>query len=185
MRIDSFGSDGVQINQSPNNIVGGSGAIQAVNINTIAGTGVNIIGALSTNNLVQQTFIGTGIGGPGGNGIWIQARNNNTIGGFVGGTGVSIRAAAANGIFVVNSSGTRIQRSTIGDPTNLFPNHFDGVRIQNSPLTLIGGVTADAGNNISGNTENGINIFGVNSAALRSRATSLARRSPRIPATAF
>src|SRR5439155_13257048 len=48
-----------------------------------------------------------------------------------------------------------------------FPNHFDGIRVEDSPNTLIGGVSAAAGNNISGNTEEGIRVVGSLSAGLR------------------
>src|SRR5262249_31112496 len=132
----------------------------SVSIQNVQGSGINIIGKLSTGNLVQQTNIGTTFGA-GGNGIWIQGgANNNTIGGFVTGTNVNIQASGLNGIFIVDSSGTRIQRSTVGDPTNTFPNHLDGIRLQNALNTLVGGVTGAAGNTIAGNTEQGIHIYG-------------------------
>src|SRR5262249_9788579 len=66
--ISGFGGDGVRMTNSPNNIVGGSGAGQLVSINDVGGTGVNIIGAGSTKNLVQQCNIGTSFGA-GGNGV--------------------------------------------------------------------------------------------------------------------
>jgi len=130
MVISGWGGDGVRITNTINNIVGGSGATQSVSIQQVSGTGVNIIGSLSTGNLVQQTFIGIlptgGSGfGAGGNGIWIQGANNNTIGGFATNTGDQIQASAANGIYILNSSGTRVQRSVIGDPTDFFPNKSD------------------------------------------------------------
>src|SRR5262249_50277701 len=86
--------------------------------------------------------------------------NNNTIGGFTTGSGVRIQGSGANGIYLVGSSGTRVQRSIIGDPTDQFPNHFDGIRIEDSPVTLIGGVTQAAGNTIAGNPEQGTQILG-------------------------
>ena len=163
--ISGFTSDGIRIKNSPNNIIGGSGSLQSVSIQSVQGSGVSIIGAAATGNLVQQTQIGT-VFGAGGNGIWIQGANNNTVGGFVGGTGVQIQASVGHGIYLVDSSGTRIQRSTIGDTTaNKFPNRLDGIRVQDSPNTLIGGVSAAAGNLIAGNTEQGINILNVANAA--------------------
>jgi hypothetical protein len=158
--VGGFSSDGIIIRNTPNNIIGGNGALQSVSIQNVQGSGVNIIGALSTNNLVQQTNIGTTFGA-GGNGIWIQGgANNNTIGGFVAGTNVNIQASGLNGILIADSSGTRIQRSTVGDPTDKFANHLDGIRLHNALNTLVGGVTAAAGNTIAGNTGEGIHIEG-------------------------
>jgi hypothetical protein len=178
VRIQGFSSDGVRIVNSPNNIIGGSGTAQSVTITSVSGSGVNILGAGATNNLIQQTNIGfpvsaTGSGGAGGNGIWIQGANNNTIGGFQAGSGVIIQGSGANGIYLVNSSGTRIQRSTIGDPTDQFPNHFDGIRVEDSASTLIGGVTQAAGNTIAGNTEQGIDIVGSLSAGAQIQSNQI------------
>ncbi|APW36294.1 hypothetical protein RD110_02935 [Rhodoferax koreense] len=139
--IRNFQGDGIQID------AGSSG-------NTIAG---NYIGSLGNSGNAQGT-------GNGGAAIDVLGANN-VIGGTTG-ADRNLLSGNANGVLIDGASGTGNQ--VIGNyiGTNLagtaaIANAGDGVRIQNgASANTIGGANANQCNIISGNGDDGIQIFG-------------------------
>ncbi len=167
------GLDGIRVDNSANNLIGGSNPAAR---NIISGNnihGVRIVGAGSTNNLVQGNYIGINAAGlaPLGqnfNGIWIAGgANSNTIGGTAVGAGNVVSGNGDTGIEIQGSSstGNLVQGNFIG--TNAAGTaaigNLDGVIIEDAPGNTIGGTAAGAGNVISGNLGDGVVIFGTSS----------------------
>ena len=164
-------ADGVRIKLARNSILN----------NVISGNrahGVEIeVTSLTPGNVVRGNFIGTNASGtaivvaPGNgangnalNGVEINGAPNNQIGGpglgaknIISGNGVHgvhlIGAAAKNNSVQGNYIGTDVTGTAdMGNTTN-------GVGIDGSPMNTIGGPLAGAGNLISGNGRNGVEIF--------------------------
>lgn len=113
--------DGVFIDESPNNTVGGAGAGQG---NVISGNnddGIFIRGAASTSNIIQGNLIGTQADGmsPLGNredGIDFSSAfpaSDNTIGGSSSGEGNVIAFNGARGVFVSGGTNNALRRNAI------------------------------------------------------------------------
>jgi hypothetical protein len=153
--------NGVEIDSGSINLIGGT-IVAARNIISGNGNdGVKLAGG--SNNLVEGNFIGTDVTGTkpkgnGGAGIEV-ASNNNFIGGTVPGSGNLI---AANGIgILITGSVNTVQGNVIG--TNVAGNsalgNGEGIAIEGfGTNNLIGGTTPGAGNQISGNTKDGLLI---------------------------
>ncbi|GEM_PF-6286198 len=155
--------DGIYINSSPNNIIGGT-TITARNIITGNYDGIVIVGATSNGNKILGNFIGLDAGGinPIGNeryGIMIYGGINN----IVGGTSLDARNVIASnrqeGIRLrAGASGNIIQGNFIGmDSTGTISfGNFDGIYSKDAHDNLIGGTANGAGNIISGNNRHGV-----------------------------
>jgi hypothetical protein len=160
--------DGVTISGARGNTVGGTnaGAGNLLSGNTQGGVGLNGPGADS--NLIQGNFIGTsasGLAALGNNysGITIFAGSSNLVGGTLPSARNIISANKLFGVYVTNGAGNLIQGSFIGldaTGTNALGNAESGVALENASLNTVGGATAAARNVISGNTKDGIVIFG-------------------------
>jgi titin len=122
----------------------------------------------ATNNLVQGNLIGTDAAGAtdlgnAGDGVAVSdGATNNTIGGTASGARNTISGNDSHGVEIVDetTTGNLVQGNHIG--TNRtgsagLGNSEDGVSI-NAPSNTIGGTTAGAGNVISANTHNGVEI---------------------------
>ncbi len=81
------GLDGIHINNSASNVIGG---LTAAERNIISGNnihGVRVVGTSAANNIIQGNYIGLNVAGTGAignsmNGIWIASgASNNTVGG--------------------------------------------------------------------------------------------------------
>ncbi|HEX4796685.1 MAG TPA: PKD domain-containing protein [Humisphaera sp.] len=164
---------GVEINSSVNNIIGGT-SLQARN--TISGntkSGI-VIGGSATGNQVLGNLIGTDITGllarPNGlDGIDIFGSSLNVIGGTTAAARNIISGNASDGIVIGDktSTGNVIAGNYIGtDITGLhaLANVRNGLFLTalitpNGPVgTVVGGSTPGAGNVISGNGNDGIQI---------------------------
>ena len=176
--FSSDASGAIKIEDSANNVIGGT---DPRNRNLISGNmtrGIVISGAGSTGNQVQGNLIGTDVTGvlPLGNsyqGVLIThnyqqpntAANHNLIGGF----SASARNIIANnglnkgrsGVTIVNGSDNKVLSNWIGINIlgDSFGNALAGVTVENAPNTQIGEGTA--GNVISGNLEGGVLIYGA------------------------
>jgi titin len=139
--------------------------------NLISGNFQGNIELLGSGNLVQGNLIGTDITGAqalgkGGDGVFVGfGANTNTIGGTVAGAGNLISGNQRNGI-ELNGSGNLVQGNRIGTDvtgTQVLGNGLDGVFVGSAgnPNT-IGGTAAGAGNLISGNAFDGIELGGGN-----------------------
>jgi Domain of unknown function (DUF4347)/Cadherin domain/Right handed beta helix region/Periplasmic copper-binding protein (NosD) len=141
--IRDFGGNGIHI------LAGADG-------NTIAG---NYLGALDTaGNLLAGE-------GNGPSGLYVSGANN-TIGGTAAGAGNVISGNAIDGLFFNGSAATGnvVQGSRIGTDASgntALANGRDGIVLYDGAANnTIGGTAAGAGNLISGNTRNGIEIDG-------------------------
>jgi hypothetical protein len=169
------GAQGILINNSPNNTIGG---LLTGSRNVIAASGSDglaIEGAASTGNLVQGNYFGFNIGlalesltlGNLLSGIRI-ASANNTVGGTAAAAQNTIGLNKGNGIELdgPGASGNLIQGNVIGlDPTATisYSNAFDGIDLNNAGNNTIGGSVLGARNVISGNN-NGITLNGSGAA---------------------
>lgn len=160
--------DGVILNVTSGNTVGGTvaGARNVISGNNE--TGVDIVNAGTTMNLVQGNFIGTDVSGTldvgnSGDGVDISGAPGNTV----GGTAVGARnVVSGNNFLGVMISGTSalnlVQGNFIGTDatgTSIVANASDGVRIVTTSINnSIGGSATGAGNVLSGNGSDGVDI---------------------------
>lgn len=157
---------GVTISIANNNLIGGSvpGAGNVISGNSMEGV------FISTNsfwNRIEGNFIGLDATGTNrlnnlASGIAIDNASSNTIGGFVTGARNVISGNRLHGVYINGRGAARnvIQGNYIGtDVTGSRAlGNLAGVWIEDSPSHQIGGDVTGAGNVISGNTANGINL---------------------------
>lgn len=159
---------GVQIS-SGGNTVGGTaaGARNVISGNTITGEALEILSATTPGNTVLGNFIGLNAAGTASlgnsNGIVIKNSPGNTIGGTTA-AARNVITGAFRGIWIMGSSSSNnlLQGNYIGtNPagTSAFPNSV-GIEIDAGTGNIIGGTAGGAGNLISGNSEDGIDIAG-------------------------
>ncbi|MFQ5649312.1 MAG: FlgD immunoglobulin-like domain containing protein [bacterium] len=164
---------GVSLEETQNNIIGGTtaGARNIISGNTE--TGVGFFGSGASNNLVQGNYIGTDVNGTAdlgnsGTGVGING-SNNTIGGTTAGARNIISGNDGVGVSIGGSgtAGNLVQGNFIGTDAKgnkALANEGGGIRVIDSPNNTIGGTKKGAGNVISGNgmgsTGNGVVIGG-------------------------
>ena len=160
---------GINIDNAPNNLIGGT--TEAAR-NVISGNqwdGVDIWGSSASGNDIQGNYIGTNVSGTGalGNawdGVWIDAgAHGNTIGGTSTGARNIISGNLDDGIQISGgSSGNTVLGNYIGtDATGsvALGNDGPGVYIAGNAFgNTVGGTAAGAENVISANGWEGINI---------------------------
>jgi hypothetical protein len=162
-------SEGVEV-QCPNNTIGGSqaGAGNVISGNT--GEGV-FLDQGSGNNLLEGNLIGTNAAGNQAlaNSVGVQISNNgNTIGGTQAGER-NVISGNTNGGIIDYNSGNVIQGNYIGTDvtgSSAVPNGFLSFNAVGGVVLLgdsntVGGTTPGAGNVISGNGSDGVDIVGV------------------------
>jgi hypothetical protein len=165
---------GVVIDDAAENTIGGSatGARNWISGNTAQGVWIN--GAGSAANVVQGNYIGvnaTGTGAVANNvGVQISDSPGNQVGGTEAGAGNLISGNTGDGIVidfdpgVVGSLGDNIILGNLigtnAAGTGALGNGGDGIQV-GQPDTTIGGTAAGAGNVISSNTGNGINLVDI------------------------
>jgi titin len=135
--------------------------------NVISGNGGGVLLSLANGNRVQGNFIGTDITGTvamgnRGNGIFIHAADNNTIGGTAPGAGNVISGHIGGGITLAQeSTGNRVEGNFIGtDETGTLDlgNGGLGIHINDAPSNTIGGTVPGAGNIIAYNRDAGVAV---------------------------
>ena len=156
---------GIAINDSYNNIIGGSNISDRNIISGNADAGIAILGLLSANNTIKGNYIGTNVSGTdsisNGNGILLSGANNTAIGGSVNNEKNVISGNRLAGIAMAYF-GTRnniVKGNFIGvDKTGLNPlsNHTGIYLFSNANSNIIGGSLAGERNIISANYEMGI-----------------------------
>lgn len=162
-------ADGVTLNGVGGCRVGGAtpGLRNVISGNGQAGVFLSGAGAVS--NSVQGNFIGTDVSGqfPLGNtfsGVTLSGASGNVVGGAGDGMENVISGNRLDGVFLTaGSTGNRILGNLIGvaqGGSNLLGNSFDGVGINSASSNIVGGAEVGARNLISGNTNNGVLIFG-------------------------
>jgi hypothetical protein len=158
--------EGVLIDQTAGNIIGGSVPPARNVISSNLSHGVRIRGAGASSNLILGNFIGTNATGETAlpnqeNGVFIDDAPYNTVGG--GGAGNVISGNNGNGIriFNFNANGNRIQGNFIGTNvagTAAVGNAGNGIEVKYGSNTTIGGITRRARNLISGNRSSGVMV---------------------------
>jgi CSLREA domain-containing protein len=170
------GNQGVHLfGASANNTIGGTAAGARNVISGNSASGIMIGAAGNTGNVIRGNYIGTKANGtealPNGTGVRLGfGANANTIGGTTAGAGNVISGNSFQGIQVFSqspdppSSGNIIQGNLIGTNaagTAAVANGTDGINLFDAPNTAIGSGAAGAGNVISGNGGDGIQIEGI------------------------
>jgi uncharacterized repeat protein (TIGR01451 family) len=154
--VSGTNGTGILIQNGNNNTIGGASA-DARNI--ISGTG-NAIQFDGNGTIIQNNFIGTDVTGGVelGNSLGVNSVGNNiTIRSNI------ISGNTSGGILIFLSSGSIIQSNLIGTDisgTLNFGNGGEGIDLEESQGTLIGGTAPEAGNIISGSAQEGVEIFG-------------------------
>jgi len=161
--------NGVLIDGSPDNIIGGTAPADANLLSGNGSTGVRIQGPDATRNLILGNKIGTDLGGTrsvanADDGVFVNGAPGNTIGGAAaagnlisgnGSVGVQVAGPSASGNLIL---GNRIGTDVGGRAA--LPNVRDGVFINNAPDNSVGGTGAGLGNLIAGNGSVGVQILG-------------------------
>jgi hypothetical protein len=161
---------GVPIFSASGNTIGGTTAGARNVISGNEGYGVGIFDS-STGNLVQGNFIGTDATGTVDLGnsaygvvIYYSGASNNIIGGTTAEARNIISGNDVGGISLWNGvTGNLVQGNFIGtDVTGTVDlgNVWGGVSIGDASNNIVGGTTSGAGNIISGNDMNGVDIAG-------------------------
>ncbi len=163
---------GIAINESYNNIIGGSAAGERNIISANIDAGIAILGLASSGNSIKGNYIGTNSTGTdsiaNGNGILLSGANNTLIGGSINGEKNVISGNHLAGIAMAYY-GTRnnvVKGNYIGtDYTGMNPiSNHTGVHIfSNANSNTIGGTTAAERNIISANYEMGISMEAADS----------------------
>ncbi len=163
-----------------NNPTGSKGTVTPVFVvpplgNLISSNGLNgvLIAGGAGHNQLNGNFIGTTANGDaalgnGGNGVWIDAANYNSLTGctFVNNPFVYYNVVSGNeqnGLRVTDAKGTVVQGNFFGTGANntaIVRNRLDGILVQGSSTsTQVGGVIP-LGNVSAGNGRNGIEVTG-------------------------
>jgi streptogramin lyase len=170
---------GVELaNGAANNTVGGTfaGAGNLISGNTL--NGVEIDGAGTSGNIVQGNTVGTNAAGTatsaflrnGWAGVFVgYGATDNTVGGVASGARNVLSNNVATGVEISesDSTGNVVQGNKLGtDPTGSVAvgNGISGALLLDTSRNTIGGTTAAAGNLISGNNVDGIDVMSVSSA---------------------
>lgn len=161
---------GVQILDADLNVIGGLNPADRNVISCNGLSGVSIEGS-ADDNFVQGNFIGTDDGGTAAlgnaeNGVIITNSTDNAIGGAAAGARNIISGNGFNGVSItgVDATDNLVLGNRIGidaGGTARLGNGLNGVSIQDAPGNTIGGPNPGAGNLISGNSDNGVLITGV------------------------
>jgi len=165
------GTAGILIDaSSTGTVIGGTSAVAGNVISGNGGSGVEISGSGSDDNLVEGDYIGTNAGGtaavPNADGVDLEnGAANNTIGRAATGAGNVISGNNVDGVLLngAATSGNLIQANYVGTDaagTMAVPNG-DGIYVVNGAANnTIGGTASGSGNVISGNNNDGVLLDG-------------------------
>lgn len=163
-----LGNDiGVWVNDVADNVIGG---MEPGARNVISGNreGITFWEAGATGNVVKGNYIGTNAAGdaaiPNQMGIPIYSPGN-TIGGAEAGAGNLISGNTINGvnIFGIAAGGNAVLGNYVGTDASggsAIPNGENGIAVLFASSNTIGGTAPGAGNVVSGNTLDGVVLFG-------------------------
>ncbi len=157
---------------SPNNTVGGATTGSG---NVISGNLKIGLALWSNNEVVEGNLIGTDVTGTialgnGQDGINLSEIFDDTIGGAVAGAGNLIAANGGYGIYADTTDGLIAQGNLIGTNSEGaagLGNMSGGILLSSAQDDTIGGTASVAGNVISGNQGEGIDIYGASELAVQ------------------
>ncbi|HZD16668.1 MAG TPA: NosD domain-containing protein, partial [Actinomycetota bacterium] len=160
------GRDGVELFIGGHTIGGNTPAAR----NVISGNdrhGIHLQGSLATatisGNHIGTNPAGTGAVANGNSGISLASVVGATVGGSGAGEGNVVSGNGLYGISISSASQTTVEGNRIGtDATGsaAVPNGSDGVIVNAGSDNTIGGTAAGSGNLISGNTGDGVTLWG-------------------------
>jgi hypothetical protein len=157
------GLDGIYVAGATDNLIGGTAPGAGNVISGNHGYGIDINGSPATGNVVQGNYVGVDVTGTRalGNtsiGVGVALGSGNTVGGTAPGAGNVISGNGGAGI-VVSANSAVIQGNYIGTDASGSSaiGNAAGVQI-NGTNNTIGGTAAGAGNVISGNRGDGIDV---------------------------
>ena len=159
--------NGVVVQESPNNLIGGLNGLGGNLISGNQSNGVLIVGQNATGNVIEGNLIGTDAAGARAvsnqvSGIAITNAPNNRIGGTGQGAANLISGNGVAGIDLRSSSGTIVQANFVGTDRTVstaLGNGGNGIFVDpDSSGTVIGGT--GCGNVFSGNLGAGIDLHG-------------------------
>jgi autotransporter-associated beta strand protein len=170
-QIDGSGTgDGVYIESSDNNTIGGTGFEDGNLISGNLDNGISILGAEAVGNDIYGNFIGTTFAGGGalGNhadGVLIRA-GHDVVGGDFDNGGNVISGNAGDGVHITGTDAMEdtVQGNRIGTRGDgmLAVGNFDGIVIDGgAKFSLIGNNIGRPSNLISGNQRDGVLISGL------------------------
>ena len=145
-------------------ITGNDITVKGLIISGFGGDGIEVTGndALIESSYIGIDSTGTKAMGNGAAGVAvIGGGTNNTIGGTTAGAGNVISANAGDGVDDIDANASLIAGNWIGTNavgTAALANTGDGVYVALSSSVVIGGTSVGAGNLISGNNANGVEI---------------------------
>jgi hypothetical protein len=159
-------STGININDSPNNRIGGPGHGNVVSGNGLHG--ISIFGASASGNVIQSNFIGPQRGAlermnSGQDGIEIFAMaHDNTVGGIASTEGNVVSGNSSTGIFIDSGPNNVIEGNLVGpgvDGVTRIGNGNVGVWI-NGTENRVGDGTPERRNVVGGSNGTGIRLGG-------------------------
>ena len=161
---------GVLIQDSPRNVIGGASDAAKNVIAANLGDGLAILGPAAVGNQILGDWVGFNIVNsleslfiPNRNGIYVTS-SGNVIGGLNSASANTVANNRLNGILLSGAGafGNVIEGNVIGlnpDGGSAFGNAFDGIHLDNAPNNIIGGTASGAGNTVSSNN-NGVVLVG-------------------------
>ncbi len=161
-------SDGIELDSAIDNLVGGDEAGERNVISGNSEKGIYINGSAATGNVVSGNYIGVDVTGATAlpnDSVGVQvASPDNLIGGDSPGARNVISGNGDDGVYINGWDGTDnvVSGNFIGvDATGAvaLPNQDDGVTIAAGRNNLIGGISPEARNVISGNGDDGVVIL--------------------------
>ncbi len=159
--------DGILLDWAPDNTIGGSTISERNIIAGNGGYGIRISGAMANGNVVAGNYIGTDAGGAtalgnGVDGIYINAAQNNRIGGDTPEERNVISGNGDDGVAIDDSNGNVISGNYIGTNAGgtvaLGNGDFGVVIVGGAQNNIVGGTTPGEGNVIADSTRDGIYI---------------------------
>jgi titin len=166
------GNNGVYVINGSGNVIGGTVAGTRNVISGNGGSGVYLDGSGAAGNQVQGNYIGTDSTGAtavrnSADGVTLSGAPGNAIGGSVAGAGNVISGNTQGGINFIGpgADSNVIQGNWIGTGASgrlALANLYSGITMLSGNSNLIGGVSAQARNVVSGNKQNGV-YLGTNS----------------------
>jgi parallel beta-helix repeat protein len=156
-------NDGIILYGSGANLIGGPVAAARNIISGNGLSGIYLIGATATGNVIQGNYIGTDISGS--NAVGNASEDGITLVSAPGNVICSnlISGNALAGVSIQSAGGNQVLGNFIGTDVNgkvALTNHNAGVSISGGGANQIGGTNAGAGNVISGNAQGGIYLTG-------------------------
>ncbi len=163
------GQNGVLVNGSSGNVIGGTNTAGRNVISANGDTGVYLLNG--GGNVVQGNFIGTTVAGTTdlgntNNGIAVYNASGNLIGGTIPATRNILSGNDGSGIYLFGTGATAnlVQGNYIGTDGSgslAIGNVADGVTLLDAASNTIGGTNAGAGNVIAGNGKAGVFLNGA------------------------